>query len=522
MSTPKMTRKKFLEMATALAAAGLKPLGSAKGQPQASLAAVPEGPLIGSLNPIRRLYPAQAKEITGDTRFGAAEIKVMLPWFGPGEITWNVTVREAGSYEVALCYSSTVPGSRLEIHSDDSVISYGVQVTEGFFLPDSTGPAQNPGGPDENTFWTLREFYKFERVLLRGQLRLTRGVNVIKLQVSGPKGGEIFRLRSLELIPIASKDAILASQDLARRRRAGTDWFVKAGYGAWFHFLDLTTPRRGPSKSYPEAVDALDVKALASLVEETGAGYLIFTTNHGHPTCPAPIQSWEKYHPGWTTRRDLISDLADALNARGIKLLLYMNCPGLGDLDQLGGTAVDSPRFSEEKYAAILIEVFREFGLRYGKRLAGYWLDSWFQTDESYPNLPFDKLFDAIKAGNSDRLIAYNYWAFPVETEWQDYWAGELTFLPAQRFKTRYLDRGAGKGLQAHSAIKLDAPWFHITPDTEMEPPLWTAEQLIGYVRSCMEDQAVVSIGVGIFQDGTIGEQSRQLLRTLRRAIRKA
>jgi hypothetical protein len=75
--------------------------------------------------------------------------------------------------------------------------------------------------------------------------------------------------------------------------------------------------------------------------------------------------------------------------------------------------------------------------------------------------------------------------------------------------------------LQAHSAIKLDAPWFHITPDTNMEPPLYNAEQLIEYVKTCMEDQAVVSIGVGIFQEGTIGEQSLQLLRTLRRAVRK-
>ena len=59
-----------------------------------------------------------------------------------------------------------------------------------------------------------------------------------------------------------------------------------------------------------------------------------------------------------------------------------------------------------------------------------YWLDSWFQTDESYPNLPFDELDRAIKAGYPERLVAYNYWAFPSETDWQDYWSGELTDLP--------------------------------------------------------------------------------------------
>ena len=520
MSTPKITRKDFLRTAVSAAAAGLYPFALTDAQPPVRVADVAGAPLITRLNPVRRLYPAKAIERTGDLRFGRGEMGAMLPFFGSGAITWDVTVPEAGSYQVAACYSSTVPGSRLEVQSGDSVIQHGVQVTEGFFLPDPGGPSANPGEASESSFWSEREFYSFERMPLTGELLLTRGVNVVKLQVSGPKGRENFRLRSLELIPVAHKDAILASQELARRRRANTDWFVKAGYGVWFHFLDLTTPRRGPSKSYPDAVSDLDVEALANLVEETGAGYVIFTTNHGHPTCPAPIRSWEELHPGWTTRRDLIADLAAALGERGIRLLLYMNCPGLGNLVQLPHTLIDSPTVSEEKYTEILVKVFTEFGMRYKDRVAGYWLDSWFLTDESYPNLPSDKLFDAIKAGYPDRLIAYNHWAFPIETEWQDYWAGELTELPLKRFKTRYIQRGAGKGLQAHSAIKLDAPWFHITPDTDMEPPLYTAEQLIDYVKTCMQDQAVVSIGVGIFQDGTIGEGSRQILRQLRRAVR--
>jgi hypothetical protein len=201
-------------------------------------------------------------------------------------------------------------------------------------------------------------------------------------------------------------------------------------------------------------------------------------------------------------------------------MLLYMNCPGLGDLIQVPGHGIDVAKYSEEKYTEILVKVFTEFGLRYGERVAGYWLDSWFQTDESYPNLPFETLGRAVKAGYPGRLVAYNYWAFPIETEWQDYWCGELTDLPLERFGSRYIRRGAGKGLQAHSAIRLDAPWFHITPNTAMEPPRYTAAQLVDYIRTCMADEAVVSLGVGIFQDGTIGEASRQVLRQVRRAIR--
>src|SRR3546814_17714389 len=83
--------------------------------------------------------------------------------------------------------------------------------------------------------------------------------------------------------------------------------------------------------------------------------------------------------------------------------------------------------FRSDEYANQLIAVFREFGERYGPRVAGYWFDSTFEATECYPNLPFDKINDAIKTNYPDRLVAWNNWVFPHETEWQDYFAGELT-----------------------------------------------------------------------------------------------
>ena len=524
----RITRKDFLRIAglTALAT-GVEPVSAAAASTSDRLTGrISTGgrhearPLIRTLDPVMRLYPVDAMERKGDIRFGPAEIQSMLPFFGDGEITWSITAPAAGAYRVAACYASTKPGTQVEVICGPSSIRHSVIFTEGFFLPYAGGPAADPGSPDKDSFWSERQFYSFERVALAGELHLDCGVNVVRLHVAGAKGGEIFRLRSLELTPVARAAAVAATSRMAHRHRANTDWFAKAGYGVWFHFLDLTTPRRGPRKPYAQAVNELDVEALAALVAETGAGYAILTTNHGHPTCPAPIRSWEELHPGWTTKRDLIADFAGALNRRGMKLLLYMNCPGLGDLLAGPGGVIDQPKYSEERYAEILVKVFTEFGLRYGERVAGYWLDSWFTTTESYPNLPFEALGRAIKAGYRDRMVAYNYWAFPIESDWQDYWAGELTDLPLKRFGSRYIRRGAGKGLQAHSAIRLDDPWFHITPNTDIQPPRYTAVQLTEYIRTCMEDQAPVTFGVGIYQDGTIGEGSRQVLRDVRRAIR--
>lgn len=523
----RMTRKDFLRIAgLATLATGVEPaiaVGKPTARRRGGISAGAQGmssSLIRSLDPVMRLYPGEAIERTGDIRFGPAEIEVMLPFFGDGVITWTVTAPAAGAYRVTACYASTKPGTQIEVICGPDTIRHSAIFTEGFFLPYPGGPSANPGSPDKDSFWTERQFYSFERVPLAGELHLDCGVNVLTLRVTGPKGGEIFRLRSLELTPVAHADAVAAASRQAHRHRANTDWFAKAGYGVWFHFLDLTTPRRGPRKPYAQAVNDLDVEALASLVAETGAAYVILTTNHGDPTCPAPIRSWEELHPGWTTRRDLIADFAGALHRRGKRLLLYMNCPGLGNLLQGPGGAIDQPQYSEERYAEILIKVFTEFGLRYGDRVAGYWLDSWFQTTESYPNLPFEALSRAVKAGYADRMVAYNYWTFPIETEWQDYWAGELTDLPLKRFGSRYIRRGAGKGLQAHAAIRLDDPWFHITPNTDIQPPRYTTVQLTEYIRTCMEDQAAVTFGVGIYQDGTISEASRQVLQQVRRAIR--
>jgi Alpha-L-fucosidase len=502
-SVSRLSRKQFLRalatVGTAFVSVGPNHAFELPGSPRMEATA-----LITRLNSIISLYPAQAQDIGKATQLD--KMRTAAQWFGPGTMRWTVTVEEPGNYRVRLCYSSTVPGSRIEVHGETSVW-HEVRETEGCFLPQGSG-------------WAAHQYWNFERVPVEGDLLLSRGVNVISLNLMGRSGEEILRLRSVELYPRSQDRSIRAWEERARRQRASTDWLVRAGYGVMFHWIDATAPAHGPRRPYAEAVEALDVEALASLVEEIGAGYVIFTGNHGHPHFPAPIRSWEDLHPGWTTRRDLISDLAEALNRRSIKLMLFINCPGLGNLVQLPGMSLDSPTFSEERYTHILSTVLTEIGLRYKERLVGYYCDSWFQTGESYPNLPFDLLSEALRAGNPERLISYNYWVFPIGTQWQDYWFGEVGTSLVKRFGSRYIERGAGEGLQAHSTLMLDTHWFHTKLDTPMEPPLFTKEQLIDYVRLCMEDKAVVTINVGIFQEGTIGEASRQLLRELKHAVR--
>src|SRR4029077_11816347 len=111
----------------------------------------------------------------------------------------------------------------------------------------------------------------FEKKRLDGKLHLTPGINPVTLQLAGADTDEMIRLRCLEVLPASADAEITAAEESARTHRASTDWFVKAGYGAMFPWPVLLRPREGMKKPYPEAVNAFDVAAFASLMGEIGA-----------------------------------------------------------------------------------------------------------------------------------------------------------------------------------------------------------------------------------------------------------
>jgi len=318
-------------------------------------------PLIPVLTPYIRLYGATATAIEGNAKLD--DLKICVNCKGSSSIKWNVTALEEGEYDVFI--SSAVPGPscHLEVISGPSSVKSDLKFTKGVYRLSEGG-------------WSVN----FEKMQLDGRLHLTRGINPVTLHVSGADTDEVVRLRCLELLPASAKAEMTAAEESARAHRASTDWFVKAGYGAMFHWTDLTQPRDGMKKPYPEAVNAFDVDAFAMLMGEIGAAYVIFTLNHAHPHCPAPIHAWETVHPGWTTKRDLIGDIAGSLEKRGIRLILYINSPVLTNFGKTGETGLYELTFSEEQFTEIHKNVLSEIGSRYGEKLAGYWFDSWYQS----------------------------------------------------------------------------------------------------------------------------------------------
>jgi hypothetical protein len=494
-----LSRKDFLKvMMSGTAGVVSARLGSAL----SLRAAVPPAtePLIHGLTPYIRLYGATAAEIAGNAKLDDLKISVICK--NSSRIKWNVTAPEEGEYDLFISGAILGSSCHMEVVSGRSSVKSDLKSTEGVYRSTEGG-------------WS----FNFEKKRLDGKLHLTRGINPVTLQVAAADRDEAVRLRCLEVLPASANAEMTAAEESARAHRASADWFAKAGYGAMFHWTDSTQPRDGVKKPYPEAVNAFDVNAFARLIGEMGAAYVLFTLNHAHPHCPAPIQSWEAIHPGWTTRRDLIGDIADALEKRGIRFLLYINSPVLTMLGDIGATGCYDLTYSEEQFTEIHKNVLSEIGSRYRDKLAGYWFDSWYQSLAAYPDVPLEAIYRYCKVGNPGRITAFNFWIFPVLTPWQDYWAGELYALQSP-FESRYIQKGAGTGFQAHGMLSMLPSWVHGETGL-IPPPQFSTQDLIAYVKANMEHQAVTTINIGIYQDGTIEQSSLDTMRQLRRAIRE-
>ncbi len=240
----------------------------------------------------------------------------------------------------------------------------------------------------------------------------------------------------------------MTEQPISLRSPADCDWFRDARWGVFTHYLSANDTS---ADDWNRQVDAFDVDALAAQLASTGAPYYFITIgqNSGHFCAPnAAYNEYVGIHPSKCSRRDLISDLYDALTPRGIKLLVYLpsGAPAADRvaMDRLGwewgfeGSWPDSwntvrtgKRLAsfQTKWEAIM----REWSLRWGEKIHGWWIDGCYFADEMYrhadaPN--FASFTAALKAGNSKSLVSYNPGVMvPVisHSEHEDFTAGEIS-----------------------------------------------------------------------------------------------
>jgi len=292
-----------------------------------------------------------------------------------------------------------------------------------------------------------------------------------------------------------------------------TDWFRDARWGVFFHYLAVPTGSElttiVSSEAWNRRVDRFQTGVVAAQLERVGARYLIFTIGQtsGHYASPnATYDDIVGLKPSKCAQRDLVMDLYDALRPRGIRLMVYL--PSFAPrhdstaLERLGasGGVVNGERvggrFAEfqRNWEAII----REWSLRWGDKISGWWIDGAYFPDEMYrhPEPPnFESFADAMRSGNPDSIVAFNPGVrVPVIslTEHEDYTAGELNTT----FPTDVTSRWVGQA-QYHTLSYLGQTWGE-------GAPRFPTEFITGYTQIVNRCDGVVSWDVPIEYNGRI------------------
>ena len=231
-----------------------------------------------------------------------------------------------------------------------------------------------------------------------------------------------------------------------------TDWFSQTKYGVFVHFL--------PSGDAGlKQVEQFDANALSRQLEEMGAGYLVLTLGQKSGYFNSPNAAYEKrtgYAPGERcATRDLPLDLYQALQPKGIRLMLYLPCqtPNADARAQqafgLAQGAKDQP--IDLVFAEKWSEVIQEWADRYGDKVSGWWFDG------GYAHIQFNEAIAAryaaaVKHGNPKAIVTFNPGVRVIRwTKAEDYTAGELN-EPLQVIPTgRWLE-----GSQWHALTYLE------------------------------------------------------------------
>ncbi|MCE5327042.1 MAG: hypothetical protein LLG01_11585 [Planctomycetaceae bacterium] len=225
-----------------------------------------------------------------------------------------------------------------------------------------------------------------------------------------------------------------------------TDWLFKSAWGVMFHYvsgsryMNVASPRQ-----WNEIVDTFDADALAGQLADVGAGYLLLTVAQW-PPLNGPSVVFERFarveRPA-CTRRDLLADVAEALDKKRLTLMAYVTY----------GTpaAVKEPQGDEPRVPTWWTDTMEELSLRWGKSVRGWWIDG-NEGNEAING----RIARACRAGNAEALLAFNKpHGFQRNSIYENYTAGDTPYPPEARCQGRWAD----KDLQWHMLSFLGFNW---------------------------------------------------------------
>ncbi len=310
----------------------------------------------------------------------------------------------------------------------------------------------------------------------------------------------------------------------AETNNPATDWFCRAGYGVFVHYLNEvqnsgnTVQSLGRSTTWDECVREFDTERFASAMDEAGAGYVIFTTHQRTRFLIAPNATFDRltgYKPGEAcATRDLIEDLYQALHKKNIPLMLYWTGNGpSSDAKANAAMGWQTPIANEWllKWAAVT----EEYGVRYGEKVAGWWVDGCYFK---HGNLQYDDeklglLARALKAGSPKRIIALNPGVeLTAYSRHEDFTAGEQNrfhALPTGRWFN-------GEQWHVLSFLGASRDGNYLSAGWGEPGVRYSKRELADYVFDANQAGGVVSIDMLLFRDGGLDRSQLEVLKSLR------
>lgn len=237
--------------------------------------------------------------------------------------------------------------------------------------------------------------------------------------------------------------SVISSKPVEYKGNPNTDWFKDAGYGIMVHYLKEAIVPNGGSKEWNDAVNSFDVDKFARQAKEAGAGYVMFTLGQNSGYYCSPNASFDRIvgiKPGdLCSNRDLPMDLMEELKKYNIPLILYLpSNPPVGNklvsvkFKYVYGNGKDSA--TSQFNQPILEDMIREWSLRYGNGVKGWWFDGLYAWN-AIRSTRMDMLLKhnisthtiAAKAGNKNSIVTFNYGfgKIQVNTPYCDYSSGE-------------------------------------------------------------------------------------------------
>jgi hypothetical protein len=288
-------------------------------------------------------------------------------------------------------------------------------------------------------------------------------------------------------------------------------WMKTARFGVMTHYLaDWIASTSGESmdvEKWNGLVNGFDTEALAAQLQSVGAGWYLISIGQNSGYYLSPNATYDKIvgiTPSKLSKRDLVSDLADSLNKRGIKLMVYLPS-GAPAGDAVARKALEwtNGPFRNREFQEKWESVIREWSQRWGKKVSGWWFDGCYWPNAMYrtadaPN--FTSFAAAARAGNPDSVVAFNpgvlYRTISITPE-DDYIAGEVD-KPDQIQIKRVTD-GKADGAQVHMLSFLGTQWGRGTPR-------FTTEQVVSYTKTLADAGGVVTWDTPIQRNGTFAQ----------------